>query len=309
MMSQFPSGSLALFGSAARRDHDGFSDWDLLVVMDDETALRSLKAHYDSNGWSCSAYSWRRLQQAANQGSLFVQHLKQEAKIIRDPFDRLAGLLDMYNPRSTYKREAEGAASLLGELTQQLPLCGAGPMWTLDVLSVGFRSLAVAKLADHGIYSFSNTDILNGLMRTGLIRQSEAYQLRPLRQFKSLYRRGLLDKRANWSTVHDMVGLIDRVFVLGFSTGWVATRDILELALADDKNVRWSSDWYVRCRRIESALLMLKPRHHKLSHDFIERRQGLLKIVKSPNSYASHFTRGHVETQRSLAELAAISRV
>ena len=27
-------------------------------------------------------------------------------------------------------------------------------MWTLDVLSVGFRSLAVAKLADDGIYSF-----------------------------------------------------------------------------------------------------------------------------------------------------------
>ena len=303
-MSQLPPRSLALFGSAARGDHDLFSDRDLLIVMDDQTALRSLKAHYDSIGWSCTAYSWTRLQHAANQGSLFVQHLKQEAKIIRDPSDRLAALLDRYSTRSSYKREAEGAASLLVDLTQQLPLCDAGPMWTMDVLSVGFRSLAVAKLADYGIYSFANTDILDGLIRIGLVRESEAYQLQPLRQFKSLYRHGFMDKRVSWRTTYDLLRLIDRVFALGFSTGRAGTRDILELALADSNNARWSSDWYVRCRRIESALLMLKPRQHEQGSQFIKHRQDLFKIVKSPNSYASHFTRGHAATQRKLSDLA-----
>ena len=309
MMNQLPSTSLAVFGSAARGDHDLFSDRDLLIVMDDQAALRALKAHYDSLGWSCTAYSWSRLQHAANQGSLFVQHLKQEAKIIRDPSDRLAALLDRYNTKSSYKREAEGAASLLGDLTQQLPLCDAGPMWTMDVLSVGFRSLAVARLADYGIYSFANTEILDGLIRTGLIRQSDAYQLQPLRQFKSLYRKGLMDKRVDWRTTYDLLGLIDRVFMLGFSTGRAGTRDILELALADSNNAGWSSDWYVRCRRIESALLMLKPRQHKQRAEFIKHRQDLFKIVKSPNSYASHFTRGYAATQRNLSDLAEICAV
>ena len=306
---ELPPSSMALFGSAARGDDDLFSDRDLLIVMDDQAALRSLKAHYDTLGWSCTAYSWSRLQHAANQGSLFVQHLKQEATIIRDPSDRLAALLHRYTTKSSYKREAEGAASLLGDLTQQLPLCDAGPMWAMDVLSVGFRSLAVAKLADYGIYSFANTDILDGLMRTGLIRQSDACQLQPLRQFKSRYRKGLMDKRVDWRTTYDLLGLVDRVFVLGFSTGRAGTRDILELALADSNNARWSSDWYVRCRRIESALLMLKPRQHKQCAEFIKHRQDLFKIVKAPNSYASHFTRGHATTQRNLSDLAELCAV
>ena len=308
-MNQLPPTSLAVFGSAARGDHDLFSDRDLLIVMDDQAALRALRAHYDSLGWSCTAYSWSRLQHAANQGSLFVQHLKQEAKIIRDPSDRLAALLDRYNTKSSYKREAEGAASLLGDLTQQLPLCDVGPMWAMDVLSVGFRSIAVAKLADYGIYSFANTDILEGLMRTGLIRQSDAYQLQPLRQFKSLYRQGLTAKRVNWRTTYDLLGLIDRIFVLGLSTRRAGTREILELALADNNNARWSPDWYVRCRRIESALLMLKPREYKQRAEFIKRRQNLLKIVKSPNSYASQFTRGYTATQKNLSVLTEICAV
>ena len=308
-MSQLPPHSLALFGSAARGDHDPFSDWDLLIVMDDQAALRSLKAHYDKNGWSCTAYTWRRLQDAANQGSLFVQHLKQEAKIIRDPSDQLAALMDKYTTRASYKREAEGAASLLGDLTQQLPLCEAGPMWAMDVVYVGFRSMAVAKLADDGIFSFANTDILDGLVRTGLIGQSDAYQLQPLRQFKSCYRRGLIDKRVDWCTTYDLLGIIDRAFLLGFSTGRAGTRDILELALADSNNARWSSDWYVRCRRVESALLMLKPSHHKQRAELNEYRQDLFKIVKAPNSYASHFTSGHATTQRKLSDLAKLCAV
>ena len=309
MISQIPLTSLALFGSAARGDHDFFSDRDLLIVIDDQVAVKVLKTHYDSTGWSCTAYSWSRLEHAASQGSLFVQHLKQEAKIIRDPSDRLAALLERYTTKSSYKREAEGAASLLGELTQQLPLCDVGPMWAMDVLSVGFRSLAVAKLADYGMYSFANADILDGLMRTGLIRQSDAYKLQPLRQFKSLYRRGLIDKRVDWRNIYELLRIIDRTFVLGLSTQRTGTRDILELALADRNNARWSSDWYVRCRRIESALLMLKPRQHIQRAEFIKQRQDLFKIVKSPNSYASRFTRGYAATQSNLSDLAEICAV
>ena len=296
--------AFAIFGSAARGDHDIFSDRDLLIVSDDETSLRKLKAGYNSSGWSCTAYSWSRLQHAADQGSLFLQHLKQEAKILQDPSDRLANLLAHYSTKPSYKREADGAASLLGNLMQHLPRCDTGPMWTLDVLSVGFRSLAVAKLADDGIYSFSNSHIIDGLARIGMIRQADGHQLRPLRQFKSLYRRGLMDCGIGWCNTYDLLRLIDRTFGLGLSARPVETRDILELALADRNTSRWTSDWYVRCRRVESALWMLKPQQDQNRAEFIKRRQNLFKIVKSPNSYAWHFTGGYAALQRDLSDLA-----
>ena len=231
-MREIQLAALAVFGSAARGDHDAFSDRDLLIVSDDNKTLKILKAYYDSLGWSCTAYSWSRLQDAADQGSLFVQHLKQEANILRDPLNRLADLLDNYSANASYKREADGAASLLANLTNTLPGCDADPMWTLDVLSVGFRSLAVAKLADDGIYSFANADIIDGLVQIGMIRQEDGYQLWPLRQYKSLYRRGMIDNRVGWSSTYDMLGLIDRTFGLGLSIRRVDTRDMLESALA-----------------------------------------------------------------------------
>ena len=304
MTSEHRRAALAVFGSAARGDNDAYSDQDLLIVSDNDVALRALKAGYDSLGWSCTAYSWSRLQHAADQGSLFVQHLKQESKILRDPSNRLADLLANYSTKGSYKREADGATSLLGNLMHNLPCCDAGPMWTLDVLCVGFRSLAVAKLADDGIYSFANSEILDGLVRLGTIHQAEGYKLQSLRQFKSLYRRGLTDRGVEWSVMYDMLRLIDRSFGLGLSTRRVDTRDILELAFANRDSAQWTSDWYVRCRRIESALWMLKPRENQNYADYFQKRQNLFKVVKSPNSYAWHFTDGYPDIQRNLLDLA-----
>ena len=309
MINEYRRAALAVFGSIARGDHDAFSDRDLLIVSDDATCLKTLKAAYDSCGWSCTAYSWSRLQHAADQGSLFVQHLKQESIILQDPSNRLADLLEHYSSKASYTREADGAASLLGNLVDHLPDCEAGPMWTLDVLSVGFRSLAVANLANNGIYAFANSDILDGLVRIGTISQSDVYQLRPLRRYKSLYRRGLMDARVGWSGTYDLLCLVDRAFGLGLNLRRVATRDILELALSNEESSQWSSDWYVKCRQIESALWMLKPRPHRDYANFLRQREHLFKIVRSPNSYAWHFIGGYGAVQGSLLGLAELCSV
>ena len=104
MTYEHQQAALAAFGSAARGDHDAFSDRDLLVVTDDVKALKMLKSSFDSMGWSCTAYSWNRLQHAADHGSLFVQHLKQESNIYRDPSNRLADLLANFSTKASYKQ-------------------------------------------------------------------------------------------------------------------------------------------------------------------------------------------------------------
>ena len=301
--------SFAVFGSAARGDNDLFSDRDLLVVSDGGPRLREMKSACEAAGWSCTAYSWGRLQRASDQGSLFVQHLKQESKVLRDPSERLSQLLTRFSPKPDYKREAFGAASLLGNLLQELPQCHAGPMWTLDVLSAGFRSLAVANLADHGIYVFANSEIIDGLIRIGMLRREDGYQLRSLRQFKSLYRRGIIDKRVKWCEIYDWIRLVDRTFAMGLSSRCVQTMDILDLALADANTESSGADWYSRCRRIESALWMLKPKDRRNYTEFLEHRSRLFRIVKAPNIYAWHFASGYATVQHSLAELAEMSAV
>ena len=257
----------------------------------------------------CTAYSWERLKRASDDGSLFVQHLKQEARILRDPTERLAHLLVEYTPRGSYQREFDGAASLLGDLLQHLPECTNGPMWTLDVLSVGFRSLAITKLADHGIYAFANADIVDGLARIGAVNSEVGQRLSCLRRYKSLYRQGQKAEQVNWSDTFDFVRLVDSAFALGLSSRSAQTIEVIELALAGCDTDRTDSGWYSRCRRIESALLMLKPRHGKLRAEFHDHRDELFVIVKSPNSYAWHFTGGYRAMQSSLSELAKICAV
>ena len=302
--------AFAIFGSTARGDDDAFSDRDLLIVSNDEVSLREMKNKYNSLGWSCTAYSWSRLQHAADHGSLFVQHLKQESKILSDPSDRLTQLFDQYSVSANYKTVWAGAASLVGELSRHLPHCDARPMWTLDVLSVGFRSLAVANLADHGIYAFSNTGIINGLTRTGMVGAEDKQQLSALRRFKSLYRRATIDKKATWPFVFDHIRLMDKIFGLGLSPQCVPTDELVELALPRvGDNRQTDTDWYTRCRRLEAALWMLNPRDKREEAEFLEKRRELLKIVKAPNVYAWHFTDGYESIQRRLSDLAKICAV
>ncbi len=301
--------SLAIFGSAARGDVDSFSDRDLLIVSDDKDILAAFKSRYSARGWSCTAYSWERLQRAADRGSLFVQHLKQEAQILLDSENRLAQLFANFATNASYKREADGAASLLGELTETLPHCEVGPMWALDVLSVGFRSLAVAKLADEGIYSFANAEILNGLIRLGSLHQTDAPRLWPLRQYKSLYRKGIIDNRVGWVGAYGLIRLIDDVFRLGLSLRRVDARDIVEYALAGENSLQWSKEWYVRCRRVESALWMLKPLEHQHFAEFVQRKQDLFDMVKAPTGYGWRFSQEYAGIQHDLSDLARISAV
>ena len=309
MNAQGRKSSLAVFGSSARGDIDAYSDWDLFIVADDESTLGELKDKYSSMGWSCTAYTWSRLQRAADQGSLFVQHLKQESRILSDPSDRLAHLFDQYATKANYKLEFEGAASLVGNLIENLPQCDMGPMWTLDVLCVGFRSLAVSILADEGIYKFSNSGIIEGLIRIGMISREDEFYLHDLRRFKSIYRRGAIDKRIGWSDTVDRVRLIDRTFALGLSTKFVHTVDVIDLALASGVTAYADSNWYTRCRRVESALWMLEPRHNLECAEFLMQRQSLFRIVKSPNTYAWHFTGGYQSVQGKLSDLVEICAV
>ena len=99
---------------------------------------------------------------------------------------------------------------------------------------------------------------------------------------------------------------MDKIFALGLSSRCSRSSEILELALPNYQFQDNGSGWYARCRRIESALWVIKPRKISDYAEFVERRQNLFKLVRSRSNYAWQFADGYPSVQAKLGELAEL---
>jgi len=111
----------ALFGSHARGDADALSDTDFAVFVDAYSAeeLRKIRAELEKEGpgsqTMISVYSTSTTEFMAQQGSLFLWHLKLEGRILTDKEDWLANLLNDLQPYDGVKavRDLETFADVL----------------------------------------------------------------------------------------------------------------------------------------------------------------------------------------------------
>ncbi|WP_154667491.1 nucleotidyltransferase domain-containing protein [Niveispirillum irakense] len=179
----------ALFGSAARGDADAFSDRDVLIVDDDITTLATRSAELEAQGASVASYTFAKLAALANQGALFVQHLKLEAKITRDLGGRLAEILNKFSPRADYSSDIIDN-SVLCSLAGTVSAGGRGVLLAADILYVGVRNYGVLSLAERGVHVYGFDAVIAGLEAEGLIAPGGARALSILRFLKCLYRTG-----------------------------------------------------------------------------------------------------------------------
>jgi predicted nucleotidyltransferase len=99
--------AILLFGSLARADQSEGSDTDLLMITaDNETR------HVSVGHLSMFLYPWLRLKRDAQDGDLFVCHLVREAKEIFDPDGYLLKLREVFQLKSSYRREIAQATDL-----------------------------------------------------------------------------------------------------------------------------------------------------------------------------------------------------
>jgi Nucleotidyltransferase domain len=179
--------SVCIFGSTARGEIDALSDKDVLIVAESAVRRTALRSEWTQMGWSVASYSPSRLKSVAEQGGLFIQHLKQEGLIIADPQGWLSRLLNDYSPRKNYYRDFVQSRELLRPLDRRLDGYWQRLLGT-DLLYIFARNAGIYELASHGMYEFSYERIIGNLAKLKRLSEREISALLNLRRLKSAYR-------------------------------------------------------------------------------------------------------------------------
>ncbi|MBR1218202.1 hypothetical protein JQ557_09405 [Bradyrhizobium sp. U87765 SZCCT0131] len=127
----------------------------------------------------------------ADRGSLFLQHLKQEAIIIRDDSSFFSSLLAQYRPKRNYQQELSDSLRLLLSLSRERldywpMLCSA------DIAYTAIRNIGICRLAEQGTFIFGYLDLIEHLERENSTTPTRLAALRHLRAMKHSYRRRLV---------------------------------------------------------------------------------------------------------------------
>ena len=291
-----PLESEAFFGSAARRDGDGFSDLDYLIVGDDGGHIRGRKAWLQERGFSVADYTWVRLEKLSSAKTLFLIHLKLESRITIDTEGRLNSLLCCVQPKTNYCTDYRDSLVLFDPL-RAVPNHPRGFAWAADALAVAFRNSAILQLASDGEFIFSMNKIITRLRARGLITGQQQEDLRSLRVWKAGYRSsvdfGLTEKQfaRAASAVREA---LDHDFEVGLTNG-------APIAEASSKS---STDVYAYMRSLEAELISL-PRALVANPRVRELRTLLLQYLSDPHSYLWSFMSATSRVEGPLAELRA----
>ena len=239
--------SVAVFGSRPRGDADQFSDRDVLLAGE---VRNSLVEHTLLNsGYSPSIYSWQQMETLSRDGSLFLQHLKQESRVLFDRNGRLRNLLEAYSPLADYSHRIIENVELF-KMTNGTPECPALIGWAFDVLAVGFRNHAILQLANTGRYVFSYPALVAIISETHKLAPGESQLLIDLRCRKRDYR----DRCAVSNGAHEILRQTQAVIERITGADCISRRLSIEDFVAYQIRVA-STDthWYYSLRRLEGA--------------------------------------------------------
>lgn len=170
--------SIAIYGSISRNTADSISDVDILVSSTKPILQQKPGVSY---------YTYCELEKIAKSGSLFIQHLKNEARIIHDENYKLRTILYNYKPKQNYAGDIDRCVSNILEFST-ITNDKASTSWILDARYVLIRNLTFLTLANYGIYEFSFHSALNKLSRIKGISTTKVRALHQLRRAKYIHR-------------------------------------------------------------------------------------------------------------------------
>lgn len=178
--------AVAEFGSRSRNTSDSISDRDLLIVSPMKHR-RALHKKYSSEGYSVTLLSEKQLLYMRGSGSLFLQHLKNEASIWIDSGAKLRLFLDQCQLISPTSVEIEKCKSTLKYISQW-PDSADLSAWKADFLFCVSRDYLIKRLAIKKRLAFGLEGITRETRQLFSTSDEEMGVFHALRQAKAAYR-------------------------------------------------------------------------------------------------------------------------
>lgn len=229
--------SICIFGSQARRTADAMSDRDVLLVGPSSPILDRAVTEWRLRDWNVSVFDQLAFRRLADVKALFIQHLKQEGRVLHDDGDFLTSVMEGYSPKADYSAERNDAFAQIVALP-----ANTGEYWhdlcLADVVYVLFRNAAILHLASAEEYCFQFNTTVERMACLFELSQEDRLALLLLRDLKHGYRRRAESLTA-CSPLQEARRVIDRVIArlpdatTSSIAGGVTTDDYFRLRLTE----------------------------------------------------------------------------
>ena len=264
--------SVCLFGSAARSSSDRLSDKDVLVTAKNLKTACPYVQELENTGASVALFSHARLERMSAAGSLFVQHLKMEGKIVQDAEHWLEDCLSDFSPKNSYEEDINRSFDLIRPLERVMNKNSRCQLAS-DLGYVFIRNYAICRLASRKVYLFDYRSLLEELQGTQRFSDRCLNKLIDLREGKHAYRAGIFHVAAK---------------NLGYGVASSIAEACPELNLEPISNVagiRLFSLPYATLRDCEAALIS-KADDSGRAETYTKDLDRVRRLIKKPREYS-----------------------
>lgn len=271
--------SVVLFGSQVSGGVDSKSDQDLLVICEPNEKKKNIQC-YSKQGYSVSSYSEKQLYYMKMHGSLFLQHLKTESKILFDKNDLFANFMTNCALIPASAIEMTACFNSLRNAMQ----CPRGQQlswWQADYLYVLSRDYFVKYFSQTGKLQFNAKKLCRAIQQEFNLNHSEASVFLELRQAKAIYRSSSVKIGSVTSIVDKWNMVLSKI--LGCSLPQYHSNE----TYLNARDPQEFESTYELLRYIESLKIAFP------NVGLGEEKDTLIhKLIISPNHYSSTSTRG-----------------
>ena len=193
--------SISVIGSAGRKSVDSLSDRDLLAIGEAGAVSHAVQP-YTRMGWNVSRFSRDEFEEMAASQSLFVQHAKQDGRLVRDDGGYLREILGGFQITKAYHREVREAVAPIFSIGAA-EKCLWGRLFQADVLYVAVRNACILHRASVASPDFDFNRLVRWAAGAADLSAEDTEHLLRLRRLKVAYRRR--ESLVDTSTVGDSI--------------------------------------------------------------------------------------------------------
>ena len=268
---------MALFGSQVSGGVDEKSDKDLLIVCPLNEKKRYIK-EYKNHGYSISVYTPEQLKYMKEKGSLFIQHLKNESRILFDKNNQLHNFLQTSTLVLPSNSELQRSVNSLNAAASA-PKCSYLYGWLADHVFVLSRDYLVKYFAQKNKLVFNVNNLRKCIEDEFQLNSTESNVLLKLREAKYAYRKGSINLIMQHFAVEEWFNILQKIDVLKQTkeTHTHTNASYLNIHIIYEFNSQ-----YELLRYIESLRLLFPDTKCDDNKETLINR-----LIKRPNEYSS----------------------